>query len=176
MTGLRGLLLAAALVLACDHDEDDAGQFIALQHDFAGFRDWMVVYEADGPMMKGHPAGPRTVYTPALPEADGEQFATGTIIVKVIETDTSETGHLIHAMAKRGGDFNPKGRGWEWFELDLDARGQTVIVWRGATPPDGDCYGCPPGYEPSEAAELIDCNNCHLAAGGNDLVHTLDRP
>ena len=93
-------------------------------------------------------------------------------MLKTVEDQATAEIVQIHAMVKRGGNYNADGiPGWEWFDLGLDEEARPVIEWRGEHPPDGECYGCAPGTDPAEAAELGDCNNCH--AGAQDGLHTL---
>lgn len=170
-------LLALVLVsvpVACDGGDDDAegGEFIALQRDFAGVGTWEVMWSGAGEAMAAHPAGMRTVYVND-PPPPGDEFPTGTILVKTMESSAVDTGLLIHAMAKRGGTFNPEANGWEWFELALDDEDRPIIIWRGEAPPDGHCYGCPPGVDPATAKGMVDCNMCHAAAAENDFVHSV---
>jgi hypothetical protein len=180
MSARRLTLLATLLgtgAPACDGEdgEDTGGEFIALQHDFDGLAQWMVMWSGAGEALKAHPAGTRTVYMKQAPPA-GDEFPRGTIIVKTMESSDVDSGLLIHAMAKRGGDFNPEGHGWEWFELALDDSDRPVIIWRGEAPPEGECYGCPPGVDPATELEMADCNSCHLGAADNDLVHSVPLP
>jgi hypothetical protein len=160
-----------ALALAgCDSAGEEPTQFIALQHDFAEFTDWEVVFSGDGEEMPGHPAGERTVYQ-HRPEAPApSEFAVGTIFVKTIVPPGSDSV-VIHAMSKRTPDWgDAQAPGWEWFELQFDDEARPVIVWRGATPPDGECYGCIPGAEP-HTSEGGDCATCHGGgASTNDSV------
>lgn len=152
-------------MLAClDHDPIPGGgaeTFIALQSDFASFRSWeaLPVATAD----TGHSDGERIVYLNEPPTA--VPFPVGTILVKTID------GLDIHAMAKRGGDFNADGAaGWEWFELVL-VDDVPVIKWRGETAPEGETYGQLPG-QTGDTGDTIngDCNVCHGAAASNDYV------
>jgi hypothetical protein len=138
---------------------DDGTPFIAFQRDFQGFRGWTHFDVLNAPALGGdggvHPAGSRTVYINHLPEPGRTTFATGTVIVKVMET-----GETL-AMVKRGGAYNVQGaRGWEWFELKLDGT-EWVIQWRGITPPVGFCYAGIAGGA---------CNTCHLGFAANDYI------
>ncbi|PLX22962.1 MAG: hypothetical protein C0600_15885 [Ignavibacteria bacterium] len=45
---------------------------------------------------------------------------------------------MVTAMVKRGGDFNPNNRGWEWLILDTDGK----ILQRGGDLFDNACNGC----------------------------------
>ena len=94
------------------------------------------------------------------------------IVVKTIEWSG---GTDIHAMAKRGADYNTEGAfGWEWFELVLADDGTPVILWRGAEPPVGEQYGQLPGMSTDTATTVTgDCNTCHGAAASNDYVHSI---
>jgi hypothetical protein len=135
-----------------------ADSFIAFQRDFQGFTAWnrfeLGSHEGVGDSTI-HTKGKRTVYVNTLPASGAGSFATGTIIVK-----TMETGEIF-ALVKRGGEYNKNGaRGWEWFELGPSGS-EFVIVWRGITPPAGFCYGGIVGGA---------CNDCHMAFAGNDFV------
>ena len=52
----------------------------------------------------------------------------------------------FEAMAKRGGDFNPEGGGWEYFTLKPNPDGTTEILKRGAAEVTGltrtSCQAC----------------------------------
>jgi hypothetical protein len=162
-------LIAAA---ACDGDDASGGEFVALQRDFDGFGAWDVAWTGSGEKGPAHRAGGRTVRVNREPATLEAPVPVGTIVVKTVEDP--EFGEIvqIHAMAKRGGDYNPEGVvGWEWFDLELDDDGHPVIIWRGPKPPNGECYGCAPGTDPVEAAMLGDCNNCHAEAA--DGLHTI---
>jgi hypothetical protein len=138
---------------------DDSPAFIAFQRDFQGFTAWPHFDVPDAPAAGGliHPAGRRTVYINKMPAPGRTTFASGTVIVKVMEN-----GDTL-ARVKRGGGYNMNGApGWEWFELkQVDA--DWLIVWRGITPPAGFCYGGIVGGV---------CNTCHAAFAGNDFVGT----
>lgn len=162
------------LLVAClDHDPipgTEAAAFIALQSDFADFRSWPATPVTTGDT--GHADGARTVYlNQAAPQGE-RAFPIGTILVKTITTDAGED---LHAMAKRGGGFNPDGApGWEWFELVAAADGTPVIKWRGLGAPEGEAYGALPGSEGDTADRITgDCNVCHAGAATNDFVWTV---
>lgn len=164
------------LLLAClDHDPlpGDTEAFIAMQADFADYDSWPSVPVSTPDT--GHVAGARTVFIRRDAPVDGADEATfpvGTLIVKTILTDS---GMDLHAMVKRGGDFNPDGAfGWEWFELLTDEAGTPLIKWRGAAPPSGESYGALPGQTPDTGDSVSgDCNVCHGAAAANDFVHSV---
>ena len=162
-------MLLFLLACAAKAPEDSAAPevFIAMQADFAGFLDWeaLPVSTAD----TGHVDGERTVYIQRRPPAGAAAFPVGTMIVKTI----AWSGGLdVHAMAKRGGGFNPEGVGWEWFELTLLPDGTPVMLWRGAGPPDGEGYQ---NQADDSAVDTVsgDCNTCHAAAAENDFVFTV---
>jgi hypothetical protein len=82
--------------------------------------------------------------------------------VKTIAEDSPTPGKTF-AMAKRGGNYNANGAiGWEWLELQEDASGNILIVWRGISPPAGEGYG----------GSVVggSCNTCHGTAMANDYV------
>lgn len=174
-SSLPSFALALALAgTACDGEADDPPAehqtFIATQSDFEGFAQWERFSIDDPAVVPNHVAGIRSVFLNQRPAADALEFPVGTIIVK---WNDSDLGSQIHAMVKRGGDYNLDGaHNWEWFDLTFDDEGAVVIRWRGLAPPDGECYGCAPGVEPT-TPEGGDCNGCHAAAAeDNDWVQS----
>jgi hypothetical protein len=138
-------------------ENGDAGVFLAVASDFAGFTTWPS-QSVDTTVVSGasHVSGRRTVYINALPPVGAAAFPVGTLIVKVTETDGK-----IFARAKRGGGFNKSGAlDWEWFELEEGSAGLSVR-WHGWGPPAGEMYGGDAGGA---------CNGCHIAAVDNDYV------
>lgn len=140
--------------------EENTGTFVAVQRDFEDFRSWESFDLGTGPI-EGHPAGKRVVYLRERPPPGASEFPVGTLIVKATAAELPPQGWVIHAMAKRGGEYNRAGaRGWEWFELQINDDDIPVLVWRGTGPPVGEGYG-PGGTE---------CNDCHMAAKDRDYV------
>lgn len=138
---------------------------VAKLDSFANYKTWPVIDYTIAPNpalgaahMGNNPDYSRRIYINPTGKFAGEEFAVGTIHVK--ETFTWEDGKQkfadmggVLAMVKRGGDFNPEGRGWEWFELASDL---SKIKGQGG-------------------AEMMNgmCNSCHTqttAQGGNDFV------
>lgn len=170
----RFLLLPLLLLAACagtDGSEDgavpsdvlDAGssQFIAQASSFQGFRSWRALDVASTSTGHGLDGG-RTIWSNQAPPVDSAAYPNGSILVKATTVGAPQEW-VIHAMVKRGGNYNAAGAaGWEWFELGLDAQERTVIIWRGIT---GDRYG---GHD---AGMALGCNDCH-AHGGRDGVMT----
>jgi hypothetical protein len=178
--------LGLVLVLGCTGAETaspDAGAapatFIAQTSHFQAFRTWEVVdlgpveplldgglRDEDGGL-RGDPhgnGGNKRVYINAPPAGGGTLFPVGTIIVKAVEHATPQEWE-IHAMVKRGGDYNRAGAvGWEWFDLAVDVSDRVAIVWRGL---GNDTYG---GLHRAEDA--VDCNACHVLAAAHDHVFT----
>lgn len=156
------------LLLGClDHTPIPGGVddsvFVAMQSHFADFRSW-ASFTLDG-TLDGHSGTEREIFVSALPEEGAGVFPVGTMIVKSAPVGDSVE---LHAMAKRGGDYNQTGaRGWEWFELKESA-GIPVILWRGEEPPSGEGYVVLGG---EDTAVDGDCNRCHQAAYDNDYVH-----
>jgi len=175
------LLALPLLATAClDHTPLDAetGQltsFQARQRDFDGFTSWTKIELGDQPAQgtTGHPAGPRTVYVNMLPEPGSTRFPVGTIIVKTRGAGSPQTWE-VHAMVKRGADYNTAGAaGWEWFDLLLDDQNKPVIIWRGSQAPSGHGYGSSIGGAGDDPGGTTgDCNSCHGAARSNDSVLT----
>jgi hypothetical protein len=100
-------------------------------------------------------------YVKELPASGNDAFPVGTLIVK--ESTDPGTEPRIFAMAKRGGSYNKRAPGWEWFELEGigDDRDGVKIIWRGVGPPKGETYGGDPNGG---------CNGCHGACTRNDSV------
>jgi hypothetical protein len=136
------------------------GSFIAFQRDFQGYASWpRFELPSNTPIGDGtiHGNGKRVVYINRMPPAGAAAFETGTMIVK-----TMESGEIF-GRVKRGGEYNRSGNvGWEWFELQQQGA-DSVIVWRGITPPAGFCYGGIVGGA---------CNECHRVFAHNDFVAT----
>ena len=178
---MRPLLFVLLLPLGgcfvmLDHeiDDDNAAEFVATQADFQGFLSWGNVDVGDAPAAAPHEASARTVYLNAPPDEGAAVFPVGTMIVKTGAGGevTGEAGDEVHAMVKRGGAFNADGaRGWEWFEIRIpDGDDAPVLVWRGANPPEGESYSCPPGEACDESS--LTCNGCHEGSVGNDFVNS----
>jgi hypothetical protein len=143
-------------------------QFIALAHDFAGFRTWPTFHVDNSG--DGGVGGARDVYVSA--DVDGDEFAVGTIIVKggLIADDGEERVHAMVKRSKRADGFNENGaRGWEWFEI-AESGADVVIEWRGEDAPAGECYGLLPGQTCD--ADQASCNACHAASSANDSVQS----
>lgn len=157
-------------LLAC-LDEDvlpTEGTFVAMQADFAEYESWSAQPVATEDT--GHVNGDRIVYLNKPKADDSAAFSTGTILLKTI---TTEAGVDVHAMVKRGGDYNADGAfGWEWFGLTLATDGTPLIEWRGESPPVGEAYGQLPGGG-TDSVVTGDCNSCHSAVSANDFVHTV---
>jgi len=163
---MAGAVLATALVglIGCGGadpggDGIEPGTFIAFDTSFRGFRDWEAFPAAsdDGIADSPHLTGRRTVYLNKRPPSGSTSFPVGTIIVKEILNDDPAQNDIV-ARVKRGGTYNARATGWEWFELRPSAAGSDVIWWRGVGPPAGETYlGNVEGG----------CNACHR--GGDDV-------
>jgi hypothetical protein len=83
----------------------------------------------------------RAIYQNA-PSPTGDEFPLGSILVKEVFTTAAgakvfaENGVL--AMVKRGGNFNPDHKGWEWLVLSMDGK----ITARSANLFGGACNAC----------------------------------
>lgn len=147
-----------------DHDlpadsTPKAMSFLAQEGDFADFREWMS-FELSASDSHAATVGDVTVYASRLPDSGAKAFPVGTMIVKTVQPKAGAL--VIHAMAKRGGDFNARGAlGWEFFELVLNDDDVPIMVWRGAEPPDGESYQLLPGVELSGME--VQCNDCHTS-------------
>lgn len=148
-----GFLLVFPLAsTGCSDDEGTTSpptEFVAADTSFAGFTRWARVA---GPIIGPDPAGlegnahsgsqldrQREVFLNHASATRGSngQWPIGTIFAKQI-SDTSGNAVYSIAMAKRGGSFNAKHQGWEWFMIDNSTgailqRGDSLV---------GGCNGC----------------------------------
>lgn len=139
--------LLAGLALGCASAPDGAPEHVAIESDFAQFRDWARREVAPGEAIYESPGA-----APAPP------FARGTILVKTDELGPAQAWR-IHAMVKRGGAYASDGmRGWELFELYVDERDVPRVLWRGAHAPAG-LGGYP--IDGGLAESPPDCVTCH---------------
>ena len=144
---------------------------IALENEFADFLTWQSFEVGDEPL-PAHGVGPRVAYVNRLPPSGAKHFPVGTIIVKTMQQVAGHpNGAQVHAMVKRGQNFNLDGAlGWEWFELiDRNAgigAPRWGIDWRGEEPRTGATYTC----IVDTGAPIPDCNGCHMAAKENDYI------
>jgi len=171
------LVVALTLGACLDHelppDEGAADRevFIALQRDFADFLDWPAFELAT--VEHGGASGEVVVYLDRIPPSGAEEWPVGTMLVKTVEVG-APTSWVIHAMVKRGGDFNAHAAlGWEYFELAINDEGTPVLLWRGEEPPGEGSYLPTPGLG-AETTMEADCNACHAASSEND--HVLSEP
>lgn len=142
---------AAFLVFSCSSTSDSKDEFIATLSDFEGYTSWTemeTLYGPDQLLQTAHGANDslyRTVYVKnnAQPNSKGN-YATGTLIVKELRTESGELTGALTMMAKRGADFNPDGNGWEWFMTSTDL---TTVLTQGdnATAGGGLCASCHAG-------------------------------
>jgi hypothetical protein len=170
---LRAPLGASALVVTllvgCAERGGAGGgaEYVAIERDFEGFEGWTAFDRGSQPVGPTHPDGSSFVYVNRMPPPGARSFATGTIIVR---RTTHDDGVIeVHAMAKRGGNYNASGAaGWEFFDLDLavrpDGTTEPRIVWRGEGPQMGDGYVVPDG------GVILSCNHCHASFPENDSV------
>ncbi|MBX7194690.1 MAG: hypothetical protein K1X94_21725 [Sandaracinaceae bacterium] len=165
---LRRLLVASLLfgLAGCAPEG-----FVASEADLATYAGWTRFDRGDQPVGPEHPAGGSVVYVSRLPVHGATAFAEGTMIVRITAGASPDpTTWEVHAMAKRGGDYNAAGaRGWEFFDLELepsaDGSYRPHIEWRGESPPEGNGYEAPDG-----GGVELSCNHCHGAAVQNDSV------
>jgi hypothetical protein len=153
------------LLLACQ--EAPAPVFIALDRDFAHFREWERV-DLGVEMMPGHPV--EQAYGYLNRRTGASTYPVGTMIVKAFEPSWE-----LFAMAKRGGNFNSRGaRGWEFFRLKL-VNDTPVIISRGIFAIDPDSDG---GVGYGSAGTILDvlCNSCHNNAATDFVLSELLRP
>jgi hypothetical protein len=160
---ILGLLLAS-----CEPSEP--GVFIALQRDFAPFREWTRFYFGEGAVL-GHPVGKRYGFVKRALQPGESAYAVGDMIVKTVEVVPSpsptpfpevipEQEWDLFAMVKRGGNFNAAGaKNWEYFTLRINPDGVPVIVSRGTDASD-DPNASGHGYT-GATGNIIRCNGCH---------------
>ena len=165
----RLLPLALLSLLVGCAAEAEPTTFIALGPDFADYREWIAFDRGLDPVPPAHEVE-SVIYLDALPPAGATAVPIGTRIVKVEMHGEDPTTWELHAMVKRGGDFNADGSvGWEFFELSHIDDGPPLIVWRGEGPADGNGYVPAPGSE-----DVIGCNHCHASWPENDSVLSPD--
>lgn len=152
-----------------DGEVSGSSTFLAQTRDFAGYADWML-YEKDVMSDHGGLVGTTSIYVNQMPDETTHKFPVGTILFKTMKTAESDK-LTIHAMVKRGGNFNPMGAnaaGWEYFELLLNKAGTPYILWRGENPPSGEQYKLLLGSGETMPTTEGNCNDCH--GSGKDGV------
>jgi cytochrome c553 len=115
--------------------------------DFVDFENWENIDENFGPdpfLMQAHGIADslyRLVYVNYRVAPVRSVYPTRTIIVKELRDKDGESTGPLTVMAKRGGNFNPAGNGWEWFMTNPE---RNAIMTRGdnATAMDGMCASC----------------------------------
>jgi hypothetical protein len=177
------LAASACLDNKLDESETVAGKrvFIAQVDDFKDYADWMS-FKNETADDHGGVLGTTTIYVNELPDEETHEFSVGTILFKATEVAGFDKP-TIHAMAKRGSNFNPEGViGWEYFELVLNKKGTPLILWRGAEPPNGEHYQMLLSAQnvdrPMMTGQDGDCNSCHAEGKdgmlGDDILKLLD--
>ncbi len=149
------ILSASVLTLSsCKNDTvstPSTPEFVAENKSFANFMTWAQTVQ---PRHGKDPAGlisnahgsddstmTRTIYinsADAKRDASG-QFPVGTIFAKDM-TMANGMSAMVTGMAKRGGEYNKTGNGWEFFMVMNGS-----IVARGDTLMGGMCKGCHTG-------------------------------
>lgn len=189
-TSRRALLLAAAgcaIGVACGAGSDASSapgpaptaappaEHVATADDFAGFRSWeRIPIEGAAVPTKARP-GAVAVYARRRAPAGATAWPLGTAFVKAVESGDDPRDWTVHAMVKRGGDFNRAGYGWEFFGLQLTEDGRPVILWRTEGDNDGHAYssGLSPGITVGMAPDVeLSCNDCHGNAWQDDTILT----
>ncbi len=161
---MRRLPALVVLALAGCASEVPPDVFIAFGEDFEGYDTWTSFDRGVDPVPPSHEAH-SLIYVNAMPVAGSPEFPVGTMIVREQQLGEDPTALVIHAMVKRGRDFNAEGaRGWEFFGLALTGERRPFVAWRGTGPADGD------GYVAPEGGEVLSCNQCHASATYNDSV------
>lgn len=171
MSWRAALLLGALAAHGCGSVEVPPAEktvrdpFIAMQSDFIAMFGWHHWDLPDVMNSFGHRRGGEShlyVNRP-VPPVD-QPLPVGTILIKLVELGDDPRDWDVHAMAKRGGDFNAAGApGWEYLELGLTEDREPIILWRG----EGDARN-PGGYGNSPDGTPIGCNQCHGAVVTGD--------
>jgi len=119
-----------------------------------------------GQSAEGHQrGGPSWLYLNRGAPAYDEPMKPGTVLVKVVELGDGPEDWELHAMVKRGGEFNERGAtGWEYFDLVVQDD-VPVITWRG----EGNAAN-PGGYGRALGGAAIGCNDCHALVGAGDYA------
>ncbi len=156
--------LSACAESAADGPVATAVPFIAMQSDFESFRTWRRWELPDIGLEHGHArGGPSHLYVNSEPTPWGQPLPVGTILLKTVERPAEWE---LHAMVKRGGDFNAGGAvGWEYVDLRLTDSGSPAIVWRG----EGNAAD-PGGYGRLLDGTPIGCNDCHAQMRAADYA------
>jgi hypothetical protein len=137
-------LVIVLMALALAAPSDAKREFVADESDFTCVRDWPKVRNL---RVFHHKARKLRKAIRTLEKGlPGYKLPKGTIVQLV----------PFEAMVKRGGRFNPEGRGWEFFRLLRSPEG-TVIDQRG-------------GPEVVNAFTGDSCQGCHGAAPDFDLI------
>src|SRR5688572_15791759 len=121
--------------------------FIALNRDFEPFEGWTRFARIEDRIPPAHTGRRSFVYASRMPARGATHFAVGTMLMRVDQLGDDPTHWEVHAMAKRGGGFNPDGADdWEFFGIQLDGNRRPAIAWRGEGPGlSGDGYHLPDG-------------------------------
>lgn len=170
---LASSLVAASVGCSCGSEAATPpaaapAELVATAADFRGYESWTRFDRGVFGFVPAHPDGATTVFVNRLPEPGSTTFPVGTIIVRQTEAGPREAWE-VHAMVKRGGEFNPLGAvGWEYFDLRLPPEGEPLVptvLWHGEGPEnEGD------GYATAAGGVLLGCNHCHGAVPENDSV------
>jgi len=164
--GVAAVLCGGCIAAVEEPAEPVEAPFVATEDDFAGFSEWPTWELPDTGLRSGHRPGVGHLHvrrTDPVPFA--EPLPVGTILVKTVE-DGEPADWEIHAMVKRGGDYNVEGsHGWEWLDLRIGPDGAPRVFWRGpGTPANPGTYG------PDTTGRPLGCNDCHAAVPNNDYV------
>ncbi|MEM9066862.1 MAG: hypothetical protein AAGE52_00110 [Myxococcota bacterium] len=159
----------AVSAFACTKDQSAPvvrDPFIAMQADFADLLRWPRWEVPDIGSTHGHQRGsPSYIYVHGEIPVWGEPMPIGTILAKSVQVG-EPTEWEIHAMVKRGGDFNVDGCAqWEWFDLRLNEDQVPEIIWRG----EGNAAN-PGGYGRRPDGTPISCNECHSQVPHTDFA------
>ncbi len=166
---LAGCLLPLLAGCSCN-PEVASTEFIASERDFADFDTWERFDRGTRGFLPSHLDGETYVYLNRRPEEGATAFPVGTIVVRVTSAGPMSDWE-VHAMVKRGGQYNAAGAvGWEYFDLEMvRTAGEEggaltpTIHWRGEGPgDDGD------GYARGAEGVLLGCNHCHAAVVERD--------
>jgi hypothetical protein len=157
-------------------DNGDAGTFVAVDGDFAGFSSWFGGQLGNNVLAGNvYPPGTRFGFVNRRVPPGTKAYPPGTVIVKAIESPADDpTQWHVFAFAKRGGDFNAAGAvGWEFFLLRLDSSMTPRITSRGLAPADDGFDMDTLSYTPGGAAGS--CNICHGLAAFAPTDHLISK-
>jgi len=146
-------LLSSLVIFSCSSStdsDDEEEEYVAELSDFANYTSWTKVATAVGPdplLAAAHGANDtltRNIFFKNDANSSNGKYSKGTLIIKELRDQEGNLTGALTMMAKRGGDFNPDGNGWEWFMTSTDL---TTVLTQGnnQTAGEGMCATCHAG-------------------------------